>query len=536
MANNIESALSLFQQGRLEEAQSILEKIQQSKKPSAISFFLSGVIFTQEGFVADAVNSFNKAIKIQPHYPEALNNLGVVLEMGDQLDAAKKSYKKAISQKKDYANAYYNLANIQKTQSNLADAIENYRLALKYNPKYFNAMNNLALIHQDQHNFSEAEKLFTKSLSLNPDDIETKNNLAYNYTCQYRFDEAESIYEHILQQKPNYAPTLLNVGILMRTLDKKDISRKILIDLVNLQEYQERANNNMAHLELGDGNFELGWQYYRYRPSARQLPFSSPEKLPDDLNHCSMLLYKDQGIGDEIFFARYIPELQRRNIKLSYFTDSKIKGLFQQRFPNIDIFDTTPKATEIESYDVVASLGDIPRLLYQKGYTDIPSPLDLSPQEINIKHVRATLPNNGKKNIAVTWEAGVLGHNQLYKKVDPELFGKYFRNIEANIIVIQRNPNKRDIAAFEKELKRKCFNFSYLNDNLDDMLAFLSLVDQYYCVSNTNIHLMSALDREFHVFVPFPAEWRWNKIDDCLPWYPNGIANYQSANGDWEVN
>jgi hypothetical protein len=62
-------------------------------------------------------------------------------------------------------------------------------------------------------------------------------------------------------------------------------------------------------------------------------------------------------------------------------------------------------------------------------------------------------------------------------------------------------------------------DLSAANDDLEDMLALLSLVDEYVGMSNANAHLRAGLGRTMQVLVPNPPEWRWGISGERSPWF-----------------
>lgn len=531
MVNRTKKALSLFQQGKQDEALALLKLEISRNSHDAFAFFLAAVIYAQQTSNKAAIAYFKEALVLQPVYPEALNNLGVVYEAVNDSTQAKICYENAIKQKKGYANAYYNLANILKAEKNFDSAIENYLTAIKYNPNYSNALNNLGLVYQYLGNFTKSHYYFQKSLTIVGNDPEVLNNLGFNYYCLHQYAEALKIYQNILSNIPNYAPTLLNMGMLFQAIENYDAARDYFKQLISHPDYAMQAKNNLAYLELSVGNYPQGWHFYRARPSMRNTNISSPDKLPANLSNKKILLYKDQGIGDEVFFSRYIPVLQNSGANLSYYCDKKLIAIWQHNLADIDILIEKPNT---QNFDYTVSIADLPELLLKNEQSHLPDSIQLKPDNGAIQRVENLLPQNTKPNIAVSWEAGVRGHNMLYKQIPPDQLGKSLASLDANILVIQRNAKAKDIKALENNLGRKTFNYTYLNDNLEEMLAMLSLVDEYVCVSNTNFHLLNSLNRPANVLIPYPPEWRWTNIDGSSPWFPLARTFRQDSSGNWQ--
>jgi hypothetical protein len=76
-------------------------------------------------------------------------------------------------------------------------------------------------------------------------------------------------------------------------------------------------------------------------------------------------------------------------------------------------------------------------------------------------------------------------------------------------------------------------DFTALNDDLEQMLALMSLIDEYVGVSNTNVHLRALANRPTRVLVPCPAEWRWMAAG-ASPWFPGSGVYRQTPDSRWE--
>lgn len=107
------------------------------------------------------------------------------------------------------------------------------------------------------------------------------------------------------------------------------------------------------------------------------------------------------------------------------------------------------------------------------------------------------------------------------------------RDTPATVLILQRRPLEGEVAAFSKALGRPVHDVSSLNEDLEQMLALLSLIDEYVGVSNTNMHLRAAVGRTARVLVPAPPEWRWMAEGKESPWFPGFSVYRQGYDGNW---
>jgi Flp pilus assembly protein TadD len=103
------------------------------------------VRFRQGKFV-EAAAQYNEAIRLNPGYAGAHNNLGLVLSGQGKFVEAAAQYKKAIRLDPGDAMPHYNLGFVRFRQGNFAEAAAQYNQAIWLNPNYGEAYNNLALL------------------------------------------------------------------------------------------------------------------------------------------------------------------------------------------------------------------------------------------------------------------------------------------------------------------------------------------------------------------------------------------------------
>jgi ADP-heptose:LPS heptosyltransferase len=104
---------------------------------------------------------------------------------------------------------------------------------------------------------------------------------------------------------------------------------------------------------------------------------------------------------------------------------------------------------------------------------------------------------------------------------------------EGTWISVQRQPRAGEREALEAALGSPVQDASAANDDLEEMLALMSVLDGYVGVSNFNTHLRAGLGRPMEVLVPFPPEWRWGIKGERSAWFPTARIVRQAAGGRW---
>ncbi len=185
--------------------------------------------------------------------------------------------------------------------------------------------------------------------------------------------------------------------------------------------------------------------------------------------------------------------------------------------------------------DITLSAGDLPLVLGMKSAADIPPPYPLPVEPDHGERMAARLERLGPPPyLGVTWRAGTMNvRGSLFKEAPLADLGRTLRPLSATVLVLQRNPKAGEIDEFSRVIGREAYDLTALNDDLEDMLAALSLLDEYVTVSNTNVHLRAGAGRTSRVLIPNPPEWRWMAAGDESPWFPGSAVYRQGMDGDW---
>ena len=246
-------------------------------------------------------------------------------------------------------------------------------------------------------------------------------------------------------------------------------------------------------------------------------------------------LKNEQGPGDTVFFLCHAKKLQALGWRLH--VQSHIATL--DLLKNSGLFASVSLSFDCPADGLWIAIGDLPLAAVQLGLPPVEPPLQLRPNPKLQTKLKKLLAKFGPAPyIAVTWRGGVQGSKQRAgvrmgdRYIDTTQLGTMLSQIDATIISIQRVPDKKEENAFKKALGRDFLDLSRLNNHLDEMLALLSLADEYIAVPNTNHHLREALSLPTHAIVNRPFEdWRWVNAGNS-PWYPQASVYRQALNGD----
>ncbi|MFC4161789.1 tetratricopeptide repeat protein [Chitinimonas lacunae] len=442
-----------------------------------------------------------------PEQVEALNLLAVALGETDQIDEAITLCQRAIEIEPSDGAAYSNLGNLYRRIDRQSEAEASYRRGLELNPAWPEGLNNLANSLKDQGRYREALATYRQALELSPDFAGCWSNLGNLYSKLGRHHEALEAFESGVAASPLLAETHVNAAL----------------------------------VQLSLGHFEAGWRNFEWRFRGRErrdypmppCPARPEVRLPSELMPIDwrdrrVVLLKDQGLGDELFFLRFAQVARARGAYLMYVPDERVQPLIEH-LPLIERF--CRDGEDVDRVDYVFAIADLPMLLEADQVEDIPPSLPLQIKPAAAEAVAARFSELGlgqRPLLGVTWRGGseVKRNGALSKQIDAGRIAALLRDLPVDIAILQRNPSAAELASFEAELGRPVFDLSALNADLEQMLALLARLDDYVGVSNTNMHLALGIGKTARVLVPNPADYRWMAEGDSSPWFP-GFSVYR---------
>jgi hypothetical protein len=325
------------------------------------------------------------------------------------------------------------------------------------------------------------------------------------------------------------------LGLVNRRLGNIDEAISNLKMALELDAGNLAVRTLLSWIQLGLGQFKEGWLNYIRREKSTEDRLNIP-KLPLQQQGASILLVSEQGFGDELFFLRFAGELRSRGLQLSYRGSTRLRPLFADQ-ELISNWIDPQESINSSDFDAVISIGDLPVVLGMSSEGDIPPPLRLKVKSTKLQKIILRLGTClDKKLIGVTWRGGTENFdNLLFKQTPLEQLGAALRNSTGNIIIIQRNPKPGELEQLAHYAGREVYDFSDVNEDFEEMLALLSVLEDYIGVSNTNMHLMAGLAKPARVLIPHPVEWRWMEGGDQSPWFRDFKLYRQDKLGCWDL-
>lgn len=228
MQGKIDQGLALHRAGKLAEAAAIYDHILQQQPDNAATLHLMGVLALQTGRFDAALDWIGRAITHQPHFPDALNNLGNTLKALNRLEDATVTYDRALAQRPDFPEALNNRGFCLLTLGRLDEAAQSLARAIALKPDYPEARINGAMALERLGRFAEAAGHYGAAIRLLPHNPDLRNSLGNALRAAGRVSEAAESYGEAVRLRPDFVEFHINQGVALTDCRRLDEAVTVL--------------------------------------------------------------------------------------------------------------------------------------------------------------------------------------------------------------------------------------------------------------------------------------------------------------------
>ncbi len=402
--------------GQLHEAAQCFARAGLRAPDYAEAHYNLGAVLVELGRTEDAAGAFGNAVTAQPGFVEAHYQLAEVLRGLGRSAAAVVNYEKALALQPDFAEAAFGLAVALTLLGRVEDAARAYETALAHRPDLAEAANNLANIRQNQGQTDIAIGWLHRALELRPDYVDALNNLGLIQHDLGRLDEAVDCYQRAVAVLPDVAALHSNLGHVLREQGREAEAVVALRRAVALDPNLGEAQFSLGLALLAGGELREGWEKHEWRwkrkGAAPPRPFTQPWWEGQDPAGKTMLLWSEQGVGDEVTFANAIPDLLKTGARCILECDRRLVPLFARSFPGIEVIARTLPPHPRTADPAIAwqcPTGSLLRWLRPtiESFPKVPGFLEPDPARVAFFRERLAALGPGPK-IGISWRSSLM--------------------------------------------------------------------------------------------------------------------------------
>lgn len=473
---------------------------------SQLNFLLNQAAhYIQGGNLSSANLLLKQIIKIKPNHSEALRLTAVILSQQGFHDEALEVIERAVLSDKRNGIAFSNKGNILLALDRTTEAIEIYKHGINVTPNYAEAYSNLGNALQVDMNYREAIQCYKQALKIEPRNYEFMANLGNAYLRSGLYEEAAAIYQAVVYENPGYF----------------------------------KVHFYLALAQLYLKNFQAGWHEYEFRWRSGEIdtkPLSTSKPVWNGQSfHGSLLVWAEQGLGDQILHASILHELKNFPQKVIITVNKKLLPIFKRSFPDYEIFDKDNFVPE-DRYDYHIPIGSLGNFFRNNidDFDDSPrSYLIPSENLISLHNPNQNMRN--KKICGISWRSSnrIVGPS---KSMNLLGLSEILKLENFDFLNLQYGDTSCDLME-ARNIGINITNISGINlyEDLDYVLSLINSCDIVVTTSNSTAHMAGAIGKETILLLPYSigAIWYWHDIQDISLWYPSIKIFKQEKQGDW---
>ncbi|HPM85386.1 MAG TPA: hypothetical protein PLF81_32010, partial [Candidatus Anammoximicrobium sp.] len=350
------------------------------------------------------------------------------------------------------------------------------------------------------------------------------------------FAEAAACFEESLRICPDFAEAHCNLGVTRQFQARFADSVASLQRALQLRPDMPAAHFNLAMTLFLMGDLERGWSEYEWRWNCRnfgQRPAAASQLAPawngEPLSGKSLLVYGEQGVGDEIMFASCVPGLLQSAGRLLLACEVRLAPLFARSFPEATVVPLESLAEpgerkKLGRIDWQTAAGSVPRLLRLCQTRPCSRPGFLLAAEDARRAWKERLQELGAaRKIGISWRGGKDAAEQRRRSTTLEQWEPILTAPDCCFVNLQHGGSQAEVLDVSSRLGLTIAAWPEVNPivDLDTFAAQIAALDLVISIDNSTMHLSAALGVPTWGIVAFPSAsyWRWFGDGEDCAWY-----------------
>jgi tetratricopeptide (TPR) repeat protein len=485
-------------------------------------------LYRDNNLLEDALALSRKAVKIYGREIKPHINLGLTYRKLNEYQKALDSFNTGLELKPDSHELYFQLGDLFLEVKDYDKAEVLFKKAIDLCPHIADYYNNLGVTLYLQEKYKEAVAVNEKCLKLNADHSRTYINMSLALCGLRKFAEAIQAAEKAIMLNPNNADAYNNLGTIYEDSLKLEKAKEYFEKAVSIRPDHASANWNLAVVTLRLGYLREGFKMYEWRwrnEYAQPKPeLDSMEWKGEDLKGKSILIYSEQGFGDAIHFARYLPMVKGLGAKIIFQCRKELLPLMK----NLDCVDELVTDVEGVACEYNAALLTLPEI-FKTDMDTIPNKVPY----LFVKGEKVPFARDPERlNIGFVWSGNPSHKSHDERIINLKQFFPLFDIPGTKFFSLQVGEDSGRIKELNLENK-----VTDLSPQLSDFAKTASIITQLDLIvgSDTSVmHLCGALGVMGYVFIPRLNDWRWLQEREDSPWYPTLKLFRQKEYKNWK--
>lgn len=489
--------LALLEMGRTGESRTRLEQALARNPGNALARHNLGLAWAHAGDHAQALAHFDLALQLHKAYPDALCNRGIALVNLQRFDDALASFDAALAAQPDHAAALAQRAAVLLRLGRFEDALAGATAALARDPGRTDALHTQGEALLSLHRFEEALASFGKAVEREPQLPDGHNKRAVALMNLRRFDDAADAFDQAAAFAPDPAPVHFNKSMLL----------------------------------LLTGRLREGWALYEWRlRGGKPIPYDAPPGPAwtgeEDLHGKTLWVGAEQGLGDMIQVARYVPLLQARGARVILEAPKPLKPLMASLGGGVQLVAKGGPRPPFSLHCPVMSLPG----LFATELRTIPAAVPYLHADTG--RVQAWTQRLGEAKalrVGLAWSGWKGNPGDARRSIPLHLLAPLLA------LPVEAHSLQTEYREGDEERMQQLGIADHRQQLTDfaETAALVANLDLVISVDTSVAHLAGAMGKPVWVLLPHLPDYRWLLDRPDSPWYPTATLFRQAAAGDW---
>jgi Flp pilus assembly protein TadD len=453
------------------------------------ALYVSGLLALRDGEAEDAVTLLTQALQSQPGHAGRRRNLVRALLLAQRWEQVAMQANASLDRSPDDAELHFARGTALNALGHHAEACAAFARALSLQPNHAASWLNMGNASVDLDDLGPAETLYRTAIGLDPELVQAYASLGYLMTRQGRLREAIEACEAAIRLRPDFV----------------------------------QAHWNLAIAALLSGDLPRGFAEYEWRKRhpRHQADFPTlPGEMWDGSNPSgrTILVRAEQGFGDTIHFARYLPLISAAGGAPILVCSAALVPLLGA-IPGVSA--VAPSAA-LPAYDAWIDQGSLPHVFGTTLETIPAAEGFLQAEPDRVRGWKARLP--GGRTIGVAFAGNPKHPGDRRRSVPLELIDRLLDIRGVNLVNLQCGEAARRIGLPDLT--------PWLTD-YQESTALIAALDLVVTVDTSVAHLAGALGKPVWIVLPHAPDWRWLLGRTDSAWYRSARLFRQPTAGDW---
>lgn len=401
----------------------------------------------------------------------------------------------------------------------LAEAARLYARILAMSPRDAGIWSNLGVLHRAAGRYEVSRMAQARAVELAPSETGYRSNYANILSDVGQYEASILERKWVLERQPDNLNHIAMIGRCLRGMGCYQNAINHLEAAIATHPDDIELQMQLAFAQLGKGDYATAFQTYKARWHAgelkpRTMPF--PEWGGEPLTGKAILVMPEQGYGDAVLFARFIPVLTEMGARVYCLVERPLSGLFDT-LKGVDwVGPQIPASAKIDYW---VNMMDLAALHFADS-AEVPPPVRLDvPKDSVLRAQRIVEPFKDSLKVGVVWTGSVTYKGNAFRSFRHSDFLQLVEIPGVQLFSLYKGPMLEPY--FEDGTDAFIIDAGSDERGFADTAATMREMDLIITSDTATAHLAGSLGVSTWVILHWDPFWVWTHQGETTTWYPN---------------